>query len=122
MFSLRGIDSKGLFHIDMASPFQAGFCNIVVARGRSRDMNNVRFGVGQECRNIPIRILDWKPICKLLRHQHLTVADSNNFASGDPTHLGSVAISDLATADNANLKHEMLLDGSLQKKAPAQLT
>ena len=85
-------------------------------------MNNVRSGIGQEYRNILIRTLDWKPIRKLLRHQHLTVADSNNFASRDPLHLSSVAISDLATADNANLKHEMLLDGSLQKKAPVQLT
>ena len=60
--------------------------------------------------------------CELLRHQQLAIADSNNFASRDPLHLSSVAISDLATTDDANLKHETLLDGSLQKKAPARLT
>ena len=84
-------------------------------------MNNIWLCIRQELWDIPIPTLDRKPIGKLLRHEQLAIADSNNFAPRDPLHLSSVAISDLAAADNANLKHETLLDGSLQKKAPVQL-
>ena len=78
------------------------------------DVNNVWPGFTQEFSQITKVLLDGESLVDLARHQRLSVANSNDFASFDPPDLRGMRICDLATAYDGHLKHVVFRSDSLR--------
>src|SRR5215469_5048285 len=98
-------ERERLFHIDVASSFQAELCNLQVVGRRGGDVDDIRLGFAQQFPQVAEALLDVKPLEQLTRHERLAVADRRNLATLDPLDLRCMVVCNLAASDNRDLKH-----------------
>ena len=99
------VDREWLLDVNVAPGLQTKLGRLKVNLRRSGDVDHVGLGTFEQFRQLHEGLLDRKAIAQLLRHQRLTVADSDDLGTLDPLDLSGVGISNLAASDDADLKH-----------------
>ena len=106
------VECEGLFHIHVASTFEAESRKVKMAFRWCRDVDDVRPRLTQQLAHIVKIASDREPLEELLGHQPLPITDSNDLASLDPLDLRRVRIGDLPASHDGDSKQCVLAPGS----------
>lgn len=100
-----GVQGKRLLDVNMTPGLKTKFRNLVMALGRSRDVDHVRLSMLDKIRHVAVASLHWESLRKLLRHERFAVANADDRTSGYPCDLRSMRVRNFSTPNDCDLKH-----------------